>query len=117
MSHAQDLLTAYHLPEERLSTLEDLLGRAEALELADGQALCSQGEPSAELWVLLEGEIAVGGERWPAGSVYVPAAEGVEDILFEGARELGVRVQGVVVVAPERQHATSSLRSPCARSA
>jgi len=40
-------------------------------------------------------DVEVGGETWPAGTVYVPASVGVSEDLGSWARDLGVRVQGV----------------------
>jgi len=39
--------------------------------------------------------VTVAGEIWPAGTVYVPAGDGIQDQLAVWARELGVRVQGL----------------------
>jgi len=39
--------------------------------------------------------VSAGGERWPAGTVYVPAGGGVAGKLATWASELGVQVQGV----------------------
>jgi hypothetical protein len=43
----------------------------------------------------LNDPVAAGGEVWPTGTVYVPAHPGVENLLAEWGRELGVRVRAV----------------------
>jgi hypothetical protein len=43
----------------------------------------------------LSEEVRAGGESWPAGTVYVPTADGVPGKLETWARELGIRVVGV----------------------
>jgi len=45
------------------------------------------------LW--LEEPVAAGGKAWPAGTVYVPAENGVADKLANWAGELGVQAQGI----------------------
>jgi hypothetical protein len=51
------------------------------------------GEGHRVRW--LTAPMVVGGEAWPAGTVYVPSGDGIQGKLEAWARELGVRVQGV----------------------